>query len=104
MEDLRERIRRLSDLGRIPLINALIGIDAQEQARASGRDRRARLGSTARNRAEEARSNSNRLGQIIYFLRFRSPATNTSAADLALCDELAEKLKAKGQWDGEYSK
>jgi hypothetical protein len=37
------------------------------------------------------------------FLRFRSPASGATAADLVLCDILAEKLRAKGQWIGEYA-
>ena len=102
MEDLDTRIRALSDLERIPLIQELIRIDSGKQALARA-GRRARRGTAERYRSEQARSDSDRLGQIIYFLRFRSPATNTSAEDLALCDMLADKLRAKGQWTGEYS-
>jgi hypothetical protein len=39
-------------------------------------------------------------GRIIYFLRFRSPASSATAEDLKLGDILAEKLRAKGQWTG----
>ena len=103
MKELRETIWRLSNLDRGPLIDALLGMDAEQQAIACGSGRRAELGSSARNRAEKARSNCFRLGKIIYFLRFRSPATNTSPEDAALCRKLAHKLLAKGQWTGGHS-
>ena len=103
MEDLNTRIRQLSDLDRVPLINALIHMDAEMQAR-SRTGRRARLLSTERIRADDARHASDRLGRIIYFLRFRTLAFGATSEDLALCDVLAEKLRAKGQWTGEYSK
>jgi len=60
MEDLDNRIRRLSDLDRVPLIRELIRIDAQAQELART-GRRARLGSTTRNRAEGAQRQSERL-------------------------------------------
>ena len=100
MEDLATRIQALSELARIPMLHELIRIDAVAQARTRG-GRRARLGTADRNRSETARWESNRLGQIIYFLRFRSPATNTSAEDMALCEMLAVKLRAKNDWTGE---
>ena len=100
MEDLDNRIRRLSDLDRVPLIRELIRIDAQAQELART-GRRARLGSTTRNRAEGAQRQSERLGMIIYFLRYRSPASGARAKDMELCHILAEKLQAKGQWTGE---
>jgi hypothetical protein len=100
VEDLNTRIQRLSDLDRGPLIDALIRIDAEMRDRPRVGDR-ARLGSAERTRADDARSESDRLGRIIYFLRFQSPAFGATPEDLALCDLLAEKLKAKGQWEGE---
>ena|SRR5438132_2987112 len=100
MDDLASRIQALSDLARIPMIEALIRIDAGTQARARRRSR-ARLGTLDRDRSETARSESGRLGQIIYFLRFRSPATGTGAVDMALCEMLARKLQAKNDWTGE---
>lgn len=101
MEDLDSTIRRLSDLDRVSLIRALIRMDAEAQRIARGAGSRAKRFSMARNRAEEARDQTNRLGAIIYFLRFRSPASSATAADLKLCAMLAEKLQAKGQWTGE---
>jgi len=103
MEDLRERILRLSDLDRVALIEALVRMDDQQRAIARGAGSRARLGSIERNRAEEAQSNCNRLGKILYFLRHRSPTFDTSTEDAALCDTLAERFRAKGQWTGEHS-
>ena len=50
-----------------------------------------------------ALAESGRLGRIIYFLRFRSPATGATPRDMTLCQKLADKLQAKGQWSGEYS-
>jgi hypothetical protein len=102
MEDLDARIRALSDLDRVPMINALIRIDSEAQSQ-SRTGRRAKRGSVDRNRAEGAAAESARLGRIIYFLRFRSFATNTSAKDEELCAMLAGKLQAKGQWTGEHS-
>lgn len=102
MEDLDARMRALSDLDREPLIHALIQIDHEAQ-RQVGAGRRAKFGSMARNRAEEAAEQRSRLGRIIYFLRFRSPATDATTEDTALCQMLSEKLRAKRQWTGEYS-
>jgi len=51
-----------------------------------------------RYRGDEGYAHSERLGRIIYFLRFRCPATDATAEDMKLCRELAEKLQAKGQW------
>jgi len=92
IEDLETRIQRLSDLDRATLIHALIWMDTVSQAQArKGRGQR----------AEQAQEDSDRLWRIIQFLRSRSPADSATAADLALCDMLAEKLQAKGQWEGE---
>ncbi len=104
MGDFDQFVRSLADRDRVDIINALIAADAVAQRRARGRGSRAPLGSTERGRAQEARRQSERYGRIIYFLRFRSPATGSTEADLALCDLLAEKLAAKGQWLGEYSR
>lgn len=103
LPDLSERIRYLSDLDRIQLIDALIRIDAQMQAIAR-KGRNAKRDSPSRYHAEEARAQVARLGRIIYFLRFRSPATGATDDDFMLCNMLAEKLRAKGQWEGEYSR
>jgi hypothetical protein len=73
MDDLDARIPKLSFLDRVPLIEASISLDAQFQAQARG-GRRAKYGSRARDRADAARTDSDQLGRIIYFLRFRSPA------------------------------
>jgi hypothetical protein len=102
MRNLDERVRSLSDLDRIPLIKALIAYDAEAE-RIAKAGSRAKSGSPARYRAEEARGQIARLGRIIYFLRFRSPASGATAADQALCEMLATKLEAKGQWVGEDS-
>lgn len=102
MEILDTRILALSNLDRAPLIEALIGIDRQMQSR--GRSgRRKKFGSTERYRADEALSDSDRLGRIIYFLRFRGPASGATAQDMTLCNILEEKLRLKNQWVGEHS-
>ena len=102
MEDLDTRILALSDLDRVPLIEALIRIDAQLQAKART-GRRAKRGSREQAHADIARSDSDRLGRIIYFLRFRSPASSATEQDMALCKTLQEKLLLKNQWAGEHS-
>jgi hypothetical protein len=102
MENLDTRILALSSLDRAPLIEALIGIDRQMQSRARS-GRRKKFGSTERYRADEALSDSDRLGRIIYFLRFRSPASGATAQDMRLCNILEEKLRLKNQWIGEHS-
>jgi len=102
MDDLATRIEALCDLVRIPMIEASVRMDAGAQAHAR-QGRRARRGTMDRYRSETARDDSNRLGQIIYFLRFRSLATNTSAPDMALCDMLVRKLQEKNVWTGEIS-
>jgi hypothetical protein len=102
MENLDTRILALSDLDRHALIEALIRINAQMESRARS-GRRAKHGSSERYRAEEGRSDSDRLGRIIYFLRFRSPASSATAQDMKLCKSLEEKLRLKNQWIGEHS-
>jgi hypothetical protein len=102
MDDLNTRILAVAELDRVPMIESLIGLDAQAQARARS-GRKARLGTVARNRADEARAQAERLGRIIYFLRFRSRPSTFTEEDARLCDILAGKLQAKGQWAGEYS-
>jgi len=102
MRDFHEFVRSLADYDRIEMINALIAADAAA-ARQAHAGSRAKKDSPARYRAEEARQQVARFGRIIYFLRFRSPATGSTAADLVLCDMLAEKLWIKGQWTGEYA-
>jgi hypothetical protein len=97
MEDLDTRIRRLSDLDRRALVDALIRIDAEAQKRAR-RGRRARIGTRDRERSNEARYDMARPGAIIHFLRFR---THLPERDAALCQFLEEKLFSKGQWTGD---
>jgi serine/threonine protein kinase len=77
MEDLNVRIRALADLDRVPLIETLIGIDAEIQARAR-RGRRVKRNAVERNRADAAREQSDRLGRIICFIRFRSPSSSAT--------------------------
>ena len=98
MEDLDSRIRRLSEMDCIPLIRELRRIDAGVHSVASGSGSRASRGSVARNRAEDARDETARLGAIIHFLWFRFPVPDR---DRALCEMLAQKLQAKGQWTGD---
>ena len=97
-DSLDARTLALSDLDRVPLINALIRIDANMQAvaRAKGRSKR---NSVDRYHAEEARANSDRLGRIIYFLRFRSPATDTARQDSAV-PKIGGKASSQGPVDG----
>jgi len=99
---LDARILALAELNRVPLIEELTVLDTQARARARS-GRRAAHGSARRMRADEAHAESERLGRIIYFLRFRSFATSSTSKDEALCNTLMEKLAAKGQWVGEYS-
>jgi hypothetical protein len=99
---LDARILALSDLDRVPLIERLIALDTQARERARP-GRRAARGTPTRMRADEALAESERLGRIIYFLRFRSFATPSTPKDELLCNVLAEKLTARGQWTGEYS-
>jgi hypothetical protein len=102
MDNLNTRILAVADLDRVPMIETLIALDAHAQARART-GRHARLGTVTRNRADEARGEAERLGRIIYFLRFRSQPSALTDEDARLCDILATKLQAKGQWAGEYS-
>jgi hypothetical protein len=99
---LDARVLALAELDRVPLIEKLIALDAQARARARS-GRRAVAGSMVRAHAEEALAESDQLGRIIHFLRFRNFATSSTPKDEALCSTLAEKLTAKGQWVGDYS-
>ncbi len=99
---LDARILALAELDRVPLIEKLIALDTQSRARARA-GRRAARSSAVKTDAEFARADSDRLGRIIYFLRFRNFASSSTPKDQVLCNALAEKLTAKGQWTGEYS-
>ena len=101
MPDLDQRIRRLADQGRIPLIKELTRMDTRARSRAKA-GRGARRDSPKRNRAEEAHFESERLGRIIYFLRFRTYALGAPPQDIALCDALASALQGKDDWTGSY--
>jgi hypothetical protein len=99
---LDARILALAELDRVPLIEKLIALDTQARARAR-LGRRAAVGSMVRTHAEEALAESDRLGRIIYFLRFRNFEASSTPKDQVLCNALAERLTAKAQWTGEYS-
>jgi hypothetical protein len=99
---LDARILALAELDRVPLIEKLIALDAQARARARI-GRRAAHGTPTRMRADEALAESERLGRITYFLRVRDFASSTTPKYQVLCNVLAEKLTAKGQWAGKYS-
>jgi hypothetical protein len=97
MRDFDEYVRSLADMDRGEIIKALVAADK----RAAGiwqAGRRAKRDSPAKCLSEDARHQVDRFGRIIYFLCFRSLATTATAADVALCDMLAEILKTKGQW------
>jgi hypothetical protein len=102
MRNVNDIVRTNSELDRIPMIEALICADSDARSLAQ-RGRSAKRYSGLWQRAEEAASHTARFGRIIYFLRFRSPASGATAEDLELCEMLAQKLEAKGQWRGEYS-
>jgi hypothetical protein len=98
MDRLHDRILRFSGLGRRDLISALIRMDAKQYAAATN-GARTRGGTNARHRADEAKDKVNRLGKIIHFLRFRFPMP--AGPDESICQLLAEKLQAKGDWEGQ---
>jgi hypothetical protein len=97
MRDFDEFVQSLADMDLGEIIKALVAADK----RAAGvwqAGRRAKLDSSAKRRSEDARHQVDRFERIIFFLRFHSLATTATAADVALCDILTEKLKTKGQW------
>jgi hypothetical protein len=101
VQDLDGKIRGLSDLDRVSLIQELtrMGVAYQYQYRIGSR---AEPGSMERYRGDEAHAYGERLRRIIYFLRFRTLAEDASAEDMKLCGELAETFQAKGQWTESY--
>jgi hypothetical protein len=102
MNDFDEFIRSLAHLNRSEMIDRLIAADASANsiARAASWSKR---GTAAYHQAEDAKLQVERLGRIIYFLRFRNIVEGCSAEDLMLCNLLAERLKGKGQWRGRSS-
>lgn len=52
-------------------------------------------------RSLDAQKQSERFGRILFFLRRRMHSDSATIMDRELCDMLAEKLRAKGQWSGE---
>jgi hypothetical protein len=101
-QPLDARIQALADLDRVPLIEKLMLLEIQARGRARP-GRRAIRNSIARARVDNAKTDSERLGRIIYFLRFRNLAERATTEDTSLCHSLADKLAAKGQWNGVYS-
>jgi hypothetical protein len=101
LQDLDSRIRDLSHLDRVSLVQELakMAVGYQHQYRIGSR---AELGSIERYRGDEAQADSERLRRIIYFLRFRTLAEDATAEDMKLCSELAERFQAKGQWTESY--
>ena len=93
---------KVAGTDRAPLIQALIRIDAEKLRTVleDGPSAAAWSATWLKKRGTRA-TGWVRLSTLNYFLRFRSPAMGTTDADLAWCDMLAEKLRAKGQWTGE---
>ena len=87
------------DLGEI--IKALVAADKRAAGVWQAGRRTKRDSPATKRRSEDARHQVDRFERVIFFLRFHSLATTATAADVALCDMLAEKLKAKGQWTSE---
>jgi hypothetical protein len=88
MRDFDKFVRSLADEDRATMIKNLTAADAAAYRAAH---------SGSQDKRYEARKRSERFGRIIYFLRHGSHSDSATNADLALCEFLVEKLKAKGQ-------
>jgi hypothetical protein len=103
-DDLESFIQSIADLDRAKMILALAnkGDAVEAIAHRSGsvarRTRRGPEKDQHRNREAVAREMVGRIGKILFFLRHGTPATNTREEDWALCIQLRDKLRSKGQW------
>jgi hypothetical protein len=84
MRDIDELVRSLANEDRKTIIKRLVEAADRVQKR-----------------SPEAQERSERYGRILFFLRQRMHSDTATAADRELCDMLAERLRAKGQWKGE---
>ena len=82
-------LSRADDQSRTELIDSL---------KATADAARSVAGRSQERRRNEALDRAQRLDRVIYFLENNSLASTSDLLDKALCEQVREKLKARGQW------
>ena len=82
-------LSRADDHSRAELIDSL---------KASADAARSIAGRNQERRRNEALDRAQRLDRVIYFLENNALAAASDLSDKALCEQVREKLKARGQW------
>ena len=95
MRDLDETVRMIADRPLAEII-ALLDREATAAEYAARRTRR-RKGPVGEKRARAMRQRD-QIGRILFFLRHRSPAIGATKEDDDLCNLLAKRLQARGEW------
>ena len=95
MRDLDETVRMIADRPLVEIVTLL----EREATAADYAARRThnRSGPIGKNRAKAMRQRE-RIGRILFFLRHRSPAIGATKEDDDLCNLLAKRLQARGEW------
>jgi hypothetical protein len=95
MRDLDETVRMSADR---PLAEIIALLDREATAAEyAARRTRNRSGPVGKNRARAMRQRE-RIDRILFFLRHRSPAIGATKEDDDLCNLLAKRLQARGEW------
>ena len=95
MRDLDETVIMIADR---PLAEIIALLDGEATAAEyAARRTRNRSGPIGKNRARAMRQRD-RIGRILFFLRQRSPAIGATKEDDDLCNLLAKRLQARGEW------
>ena len=82
-------LSRADDQSRTELIDSL---------KAAADAARSVAGRSQERRRNEALDRAQRLDRVIYFLENNSLASTSDLLDKALCEQVREKLRARGQW------
>ena len=82
-------LSRADELSRTELIDSL---------KASADAARSIAGRSQERRRQAALDRAQRLDRVIFFLENDSLASSSDASDQALCDQVRQKLTARGEW------
>jgi hypothetical protein len=95
MRDLDKTVRMIADR---PLVEIIALLDREAMAAEyAARRTRYRNGPVGEKRARAMRQRD-RIDRILFFLRHRLPAVGATKEDDDLCNLLAKRLQARGEW------
>jgi hypothetical protein len=101
LQSVEDVVRSITELSRTEMIRRLADADRHAKHVAAA-GRRARRDTPARDRVPAASEHIARYGRILYFLQHADGqlAQGATPADVLICRQLAENLKARGEWTG----